>query len=122
MGRLRHTISSILLVLSLLAPTMACAMPSAQMDAAEQACCKQMGGGCGSMRMQHSCCRSTFDKGTSQLQQAVEPWSHSGFTTTSIPVPVHSFRMVQTESRDSFASGSSPPPEAHPGAIQILRV
>lgn len=109
-------------MLSLLAPTMACAMPAAQMNASEQACCKKMGGACGSMRMQHSCCRSTLDKSTSQLQKAVEPWSHSGFTATSIPVSVRSFRIVRTESRDFFAANWSPPPEAHLGAVQILRV
>jgi hypothetical protein len=42
---------------------MACAIPDAQLTAAEKQCCKEMGGDCGQdasgMPMSHSCCKTS---------------------------------------------------------------
>ena len=42
---------------------MACAIPNAQLTAAEKQCCKDMGGDCGQdasrMPMSHSCCKTS---------------------------------------------------------------
>jgi len=44
-------------------PIMACAIPDAQLTAAEKQCCKEMGGDCGQdasgMPMPHSCCKTS---------------------------------------------------------------
>src|SRR5437763_4400905 len=68
--------ASLLVLLSLLAPAMACAMPASQMTVAEHACCKQMKGRCGSMRMppSHSCCQTTV---ASNRLDLVQPHSAS---------------------------------------------
>src|SRR4051794_40357072 len=62
MGRLRHLAFVLALVISLLAPTMACVLPNAQMTASEHACCQKMKGNCGSMRMpaSHTCCQQSM--------------------------------------------------------------
>jgi len=79
MGRVRQLGIVFALLLSLLAPTMACALPGAQMSAQEHACCKTMKGNCGSMRMPttHSCCQQRVRANHSD---AVQPES------VSIPV------------------------------------
>lgn len=58
MKALRQFVLTLAVVLPLLAPTMACALPSAHLTPAEQACCKQMKGHCGNMEMPaaHGCC------------------------------------------------------------------
>jgi len=53
----------LLVVLLLGGPIMACAIPDAQLTAAEKQCCKDMGGDCGqdasAMPMSHSCCTTS---------------------------------------------------------------
>src|SRR5258708_19622145 len=53
----------LLAVLMLGGPIMACAIPDAQLTAAEKECCKDMGGNCGQdasgMPMPHSCCKTS---------------------------------------------------------------
>ena len=53
----------LLAVLLVGGPIMACAIPNAQLTAAEKQCCKDMGGDCGQdasrMPMSHSCCKTS---------------------------------------------------------------
>ena len=51
---------SLLALLLLAAPIMACALPAAAMTAAEHDCCKRMAGECGKggMSESHSCCKT----------------------------------------------------------------
>src|SRR5258708_34002694 len=53
----------LLVVLLLGGPIMACAIPDAQLTAAEKQCCKEMGGDCqqdaSGMPMAHSCCKTS---------------------------------------------------------------
>src|ERR1700740_20085 len=53
----------LLVVLLLGEPIMACAIPDAQLTAAEKQCCKDMGGDCqkdaSGMPMPHSCCKTS---------------------------------------------------------------
>src|SRR5260370_8626789 len=53
----------LLVVLLLGGPIMACAIPDAQLTAAEKQCCKDMGGDCqqdkSGMPMPHSCCKTS---------------------------------------------------------------
>src|SRR4051794_37462861 len=79
MGYVRQLGIVFALLLSLLAPTMACALPNAQMTAQEHACCKKMKGNCGTMRMPatHSCC-----------QQSVQANHLDAIQPESVSVPV----------------------------------
>src|ERR1700730_11321094 len=51
----------ILLLVSYLAPAMACMVPEAQMNTEERACCRMMKNQCGQMEMpaSHGCCQKT---------------------------------------------------------------
>ena len=50
-----------LLLVSCLAPAMACMVPAAEMSAAERACCRVMKSQCGQIEMpaSHGCCQKT---------------------------------------------------------------
>src|SRR3984893_18180152 len=71
----------LLVVLLLGGQIMACAIPDAQLTAAEKQCCKDMGGGCGQdasgMPMSPSCCKTSV-----QLPHDFRPSS-----TFSSPAP-----------------------------------
>jgi hypothetical protein len=51
----------VLLLVSCLAPAMACMVSNAEMNAEEQACCRMMKNQCGQMEMpsSHGCCQKT---------------------------------------------------------------
>ena len=51
----------VLLLVSCLAPAMACMVPNAQMSTQERACCRMMKNQCGQMGMpaSHGCCQKT---------------------------------------------------------------
>jgi hypothetical protein len=51
----------LLLLVSCLAPAMACMVPDAQMNTEERACCRAMKNQCGQMEMpaSHGCCQKT---------------------------------------------------------------
>jgi hypothetical protein len=56
----------LLVVLLLGGPMMACAIPDAQLTAAEKQCCKDMSGNCqqnaSGMAMPHSCCKTSVQR------------------------------------------------------------
>src|SRR5215469_1051672 len=56
----------LLAVLLLGGPIMACAIPDAQLTAAEKQCCEDMGGNCqrdgSGMPMSHSCCKTSVQR------------------------------------------------------------
>ena len=94
---------------------MACAVPDAQLTAAEKQCCKDMGGDCGQgasgMPMSHSCCKT-----------AVQPphdfrASSTSFSTPSLAINAVDFAPTIALPRESnqFASWlsrtASPPAE-----------
>src|ERR1700739_3922245 len=107
---LRRTIPVFAVVLSLLAPVMACAVPSAQMTTSEQACCKQMHGKCGSMPMRHSCCKSTADKSDLPATQAVAPLQDTHVTAVAIVAfPVSSCVPVFRRTALDAGFSESPP-------------
>src|SRR5690242_6616599 len=80
--------AALVVLLSLLAPTMACALPGSQMTAAEHACCRHMKGECGSMKMptSHSCCQKSVQ--VSQMSVVPQPESGTHFSTISIAAVV----------------------------------
>ena len=58
MKTVRHIALMLAVLLPLLSPAMACALPNVNLSAAERACCEQMKGDCGGMDMpaSHGCC------------------------------------------------------------------
>src|SRR5260370_37757462 len=75
----------LLVVLLLGGPIMACAIPDAQLTAAEKQCCKGMGGDCqqdkSGMPMPHSCCKTS-----------VQP--HHDFRTSSTFSPSAPYLLI----------------------------
>lgn len=112
-------------VFPLLAPTMACALPSAHLSPAERACCRQMMGQCGSMAMpaSHGCCQKeapTADHWNAavQIQSANIHIDFSAVAGLSpailVPLPLVRSDYAQ---RPGSTLPQSPPP-----AIFVLRI
>jgi hypothetical protein len=116
-----HTVSRVaavlVLLLSLLAPTMVCALPGSQMTPAERACCRHMKDECGQMKMpaSHGCCQKNPE---ASRVDAVQPHSSSFhqalFFTADLPqiafhyVPVLiSQRIVQLDPSPPLSDTSS---------------
>lgn len=110
MYQLGRIIQVFAVVLSLLAPAMACTVPTAQMSRSEQACCKQMNGKCGSMPMRHSCCKSTADKSDLPCTQAVTSLQGTHATPVVVLVlPVTMSVLVPRPAALEVGSSESPP-------------
>lgn len=123
MMRLRQLAVLILLLVSYVAPVMACMRADAQMSAPERACCRMMKGQCGQMDMpaSHNCCHKT-------LNTIQDTALHS---RSMVLHPALAF-VVQLLAVDWFPrdplSGNwiqAPqhhPPESPPSSISVLRV
>src|SRR6476619_7037984 len=122
MGCVRQLGIVFALLLSLLAPTMACALPNAQMTAQEHACCKKMKGNCGSMRMPttHSCC-----------QQSVRANHLDAIQPESVSVPVAPLVAVLPSvtlfhptflDEERLSAPQHSPPTSPPHAVSVLRI
>jgi hypothetical protein len=112
-----------LLLVTFLAPAMACMVPNAEMTTQEQACCRVMKNQCGQMEMpaSHGCCQKT-------------PLSvHDNALDTRIialhPVAVTAVWLTASELLNpaSVLTGSIEhpdysPPKSPPSAISILRI
>src|SRR5271163_2693021 len=98
-------------VLLLGGPIMACAIPDAQLTAAEKQCCKDMGGDCGQdasgMRMSHSCCKTAV-----QPPHDFQPSSTFSFSAPSLVIGAVDFVPALPLPRESnqFASWLSRAP------------
>ena len=111
MQQLGRAIRVFAVILSLLAPAMVCAVPSAQMSGSEQACCKQMHGKCGSMSMKHSCCKSTADKSDLPATPEVAPL-HDTHTAAIVVLGLPIDLTVLFTQLDVHTLGSSESPPA----------
>jgi hypothetical protein len=118
MRQLHHLTVVLTLILSLLAPTMVCALPNAQMTASEHACCKKMKGDCGGMRMpaSHSCCQPSMQANNFD---AVQPESASAAVAvlpspTIFNLPSLSLERVRLQ---QHSRPISPPP-----TVSVLRI
>jgi hypothetical protein len=95
---------------------MACAVPDAQLTAAEKQCCKDMGGDCGQgasgMPMSHSCCKTAV-----QPPHDFRPSSTLSFSAPLLAISAVDFAPALPLPRESnqFASrlsrNPSPPAE-----------
>jgi hypothetical protein len=116
--------AALLVLLSLLAPTMACALPGSQMTAAEHACCRQMKGECGSMKMpaSHSCCQKTAQ--VSQMGAVPQPESGTKSPAISIAAVVPESPVLETPTlvyHPLAKPNDSPPGYAVP-TFSVLRI
>jgi hypothetical protein len=112
-----------LLLVSCLAPAMACMAPNAEMNAQERACCRAMKNQCGQMGMpaSHGCC------------QKAPPGVHDNALDTKVvafhpaQVPVvclAAFDLVNPNSAMSrwVEHPDYSPPKSPPATISILRI
>jgi hypothetical protein len=112
----------VLLLVTCLAPAMACMVPNAQMTAEERACCRTMKNHCGQVEMpaSHSCCQKT------------PPSVHGNAWATKAvalhPAVVHTIWLAASElTNQTSAAGwverpDYPPPNSQPPTISILRI
>jgi hypothetical protein len=112
----------VLLLVSCLAPAMACMVPDAQMNTEERACCRTMKNQCGQMEMpaSHGCCQKTPNVHANALDTK---------TVTFQPVVVSVVWQAALELVNPTAAvagwvehSDSPPPKSPPSTISILRV
>jgi hypothetical protein len=113
----------VLLLVSCLAPAMACMVPNAQMSTQERACCRMMKNQCGQMQMpaSHGCCQKTppsvhvnaLDTKTVALHPVVVPiiW----LAAFELVNPISA--VTGWVERPGYS-----PPKSPPATISILRI
>ncbi len=123
MHALRQLGVLVLLLVSCLAPAMACMAPEAQMSAQEHACCRMMKNQCGQMEMKasHNCCRTTL--GT------VHKNALAAKTVGIHPVAVVAIRLTMSElfspalvDTRSIERPERSLPKSPPSSVSILRI
>ena len=120
---LRQFGALILLLVTCVAPAMACMVPDAQMNTEERACCRMMKDQCGQMGMSasHGCCKKT--------PQSIHINALATKTVTFHPVVVLAVWQTAVELLNPTRvvtewidrPGYSPP-ESPPATIFILRI
>jgi hypothetical protein len=113
----------ILLLVSCLAPAMACMVPAAEMNAQERACCRMMKNQCGQMEMpaSHVCCQQTPLGVHDNAQDTKVTNFHS------VTAPVIWLAAFELMSPTSSITGwvehlDDSPPKSPPSTISILRI
>jgi hypothetical protein len=113
----------VLLLVSYLAPAMACMVPDAQMNTEERACCQAMKNQCGQMEMpaSHGCCQkapaSVHDNALDTKAVVFHP----------VVVSVLWLAAFELTHPDSTVTGwlehpDYSPPKSPPSTISILRI
>jgi hypothetical protein len=120
-GSLRKAAVMLALVVALLAPTMACALPNAQMTAQEHACCRKMKGDCGRMRMpaSHGCCQQNIQANN---LDALQPQSASVSSPAVAVLPVYAALDVIADTYERVSWPQHLPPISPPQTASILRI
>jgi hypothetical protein len=118
---------SLLSLILLVTPIMACLIPAASMTAAERDCCKRMAQECGKagMPQSHSCCLTTS---VPDHFAAIKSSSDVNALHVTLAVTYaldHAFRIPELV--DFFGSGpwaadSHSPPISPPASISVLRI
>ena len=113
----------VLVLVTCVAPTMACMAPDAQLSAPERACCRKMSKQCGHMEMpaSHGCCQKTspnlYNNSLSTRAVTFHPVVATVFylATSKWLTPV----SLATEwvERPDYS-----PPESPPSSVPILRI
>jgi hypothetical protein len=113
----------VLLLVSCLAPTMACMIPNAEMSAQERACCRMMKNQCGQMQMpaSHGCCQKTppsvhddaLNTKTVSFHAAVVPVIWLAASELANPA----FAVTGWIEHPDYS-----PPESPPASVAVLRI
>jgi hypothetical protein len=120
---LRQLGALVLLLVTTVAPAMACVVPDAQMTAAERACCRMMKDQCGQMAMpaSHGCCQKT--------PQSVYINAPAAKTLTVHQVTAAPFWLTASELLNPnaiVARGVDRPeyslPKSPPSVVSVLRI
>jgi len=120
---LRQFGAILLLLVSCVAPAMACMAPDAQMTIEERACCRMMKSQCGQMQMPTSqdCCK----KAAKSVQvTALKTETVSLHPAAFVAIWAASFEVLIPQ-RTNYALLQRPehsPPKSPPSAITILRI
>ena len=112
-------------ILPLLAPTMLCALPNAQLSPAERACCKQMRGKCGGMDMpvSHGCCHKelpTIAHWNAAVQMQSATVQINLFAVAGLPPAI--LVPLPLVKADYAQWPGSTLPQSPPPAISVLRI
>jgi hypothetical protein len=117
---------SLLSLLLLATPIMACLVPAAAMTAAERDCCKRMAGECGKpgMPQSHPCCQTTTVpnhlaaiKSSSDLNS-----QHPTLFVAYAISPALTIAVGSESGSSPWAADIHSPPVSPPVAISILRI
>lgn len=113
----------LLLLVSFVAPAMACTAPNAEMTVEERACCRMMKNDCGQMEMpaSHDCCKKT--PGTLH-DSALRSDSVSFHPLVAVAVWASSFDLFppQDATNGWFQRPEHSPPKPPPSILSALRV
>lgn len=112
-----------LLLISSVAPVMACMRVDAQMSAPERACCRMMKNQCGDMQMpaSHGCCHKTLQ---SVDQNALNAKTVALPPFAAIVVTMAAFDLLvpNSASAEWVESPQYSPPKSPPSSISVLRL
>jgi len=112
------------LLVGVLVPAMACALPGAVLSPAERACCVQMQGHCGSMNMpaSHSCCHKRMPAARGS-NAAFTPAAHFDLTAHAATALAAAVLLPRPEtSQNSAVSYEWAVPHSPPSRTSILRI
>ena len=117
---------SILSLLLLATPIMACLIPAASMTAAERDCCKRMAGECGKagMPQSHPCCQTTtVPAHFAAIKSSSDVNSVQLAVAFTYALP-HTFTTPTLQEPDSvpWAADIHSPPVSPPSSISVLRI
>ena len=113
----------VLLLVSCLAPVLACMVPDAQMNTEERACCRLMKNQCGQMEMpaSHGCCQKTpasvHDNALDTKAVTFHPVVVSVIWLTTADFVNPSSAVTGWADHPDYS-----PPKSPPSAISILRI
>jgi hypothetical protein len=113
----------ILLLVSCMAPAMACMVPDAQMNTEERACCRMMKNQCGQMEMpaSHGCCHKT----PLGVRDNALDTRATNFHPVAAPVVwLAAFELLNPTSAVAgwVERSNDSPPNSPPSTISILRI
>jgi hypothetical protein len=113
----------VLLMVTCLAPAMACVAPDAQMNAQERACCRTMSSQCGQTEMSasHGCCQkspvSFHDNALDTKTVAFHPIVVSVVWLAAFELVDPTSTVIGWIDRPDYS-----PPKSPPSSISILRI
>ena len=117
---------SLLSLLLLATPIMACLVPAAAMTQAERDCCKRMAHDCGNggMMKSHSCCQSTtIPSNLATIKSSFDSSSiHLGLVFARALPPILRVATIPKVPSSPWAADIHSPPVSPPASISVLRI